>query len=61
MNSIGIGAVPRRRGPEVENRDPDAVVELQMALRAVLDSYSSYCYIETSIESKCLQKCQTSN
>lgn len=58
MNPIGVGAVPRRGGAEIVHRDSNAVVKLQMALRAVLNCYSSYCYIETSIESKCLQKFQ---
>lgn len=56
MNAICIGAVCRRGDAEVVHRDSNAVVKLQMALRAVLDRYASYRHVETPIESKCLQR-----
>lgn len=52
MNPISVGAITGRRNTEIVHGNSDAVVELQMALRAILDSYTGYRYIEASVESK---------
>lgn len=52
MNPISVGAITGRRNTEIVHGNSDAVVELQMALGAILDCYTGYRYIEASVESK---------
>lgn len=54
MNPISIRAIAWGRGSEIVNRNSDAIVELQVALRAVLDSYARHRHVEASIEPQCL-------
>lgn len=51
MDTIGVRAVAGGRNGKIVHRDSDAIVELQVALRAVLDRDPGHRYVEATVES----------
>lgn len=54
VNSICVGTVPRRRDAHIMDQNSLAVVELEMALRAILNRYACDRHIKTPIKPQCL-------
>lgn len=59
MNSISIETVTWRRYSKIMNQDSNAIVELEMALRTVLNCYASDGNVKTSIKPQSLYNKRT--
>lgn len=58
MDAVSIGAVTGGRDGHIMDHDPNAVVELQVALGAVSNYDARDCHIKTSIEPQSLLQAQ---
>lgn len=59
MNSISIETVTWRRNTKIMNQNSNAIVELEVALRTVLNSYAGDGNIKTSIKPQSLYSKKT--
>ena len=59
MNSISIETITWRRNIKIMNQDSNAIVELEVALRTVLNCYASDGNVKTSIKPQSLYNTRT--